>query len=165
MKRKLSLIIGLIAVLAVATIAYAAGQGDLAKVRAATEKFRKIEAVKDAGYGLVPDLDHCFENPGVGGMGYHYIDTASLDTALDPLKPEAIVYAPDKNGELQLAAVEYIVLAGQWDEANSEPPQLLGQTFHLNTNLGVYVLHAWIWKNNPSGIFEDWNPNVACPKP
>lgn len=165
MNSKILFIAGLIAVLAAvaATIVYASGRDDLAKVRAATRKFRKIEAVKAAGYSLVPDLDYCFDNPGVGGMGFHYINTSSLDTALDPLKPEAIVYAPDKKGKLQLAAVEYIVPAEPWDAEHSEPPQLLGQSFHLNENLGVYVLHAWIWKKNPSGIFEDWNPKVSCP--
>ena len=25
-----------------------------------------------------------------------------------------------------------------------------------------YELHAWIWKHNPSGMFEDWNPTVSC---
>jgi len=28
--------------------------------------------------------------------------------------------------------------------------------------LGVYELHAWIWKNNPSGVFYEWNPKVSC---
>jgi hypothetical protein len=40
---------------------------------------------------------------------------------------------------------------------------LMGMHFHLNEKLGVYVLHAWIWKNNSAGIFEDWNPAVTCP--
>jgi hypothetical protein len=39
---------------------------------------------------------------------------------------------------------------------------VLGHHLHLNPGLGVYVLHAWIFKNNPAGIFEDWNPNVTC---
>jgi hypothetical protein len=60
--------------------------------------------------------------------------------------------------------VEYIVPAEAWDGAgNSEPPALHGRSFHLNEELGVYVLHAWIWKNNPAGMFEDWNPQVSCP--
>lgn len=96
-------------------------------------------------------------------MGFHYINTASLDTKLDPLKPEAIVYAPKKNGKLQLAAVEYIVPAEAWDAEHSELPMLLGQHFHLNEDLGVYVLHAWVWEKNPAGVFEDWNPKVSCP--
>ena len=26
-----------------------------------------------------------------------------------------------------------------------------------------YSLHAWIWKHNPAGPFEMWNPDVHCP--
>jgi hypothetical protein len=33
----------------------------------------------------------------------------------------------------------------------------------LNPALGWYILHAWVWKNNPAGMFEDWNPTVTCP--
>jgi hypothetical protein len=25
-----------------------------------------------------------------------------------------------------------------------------------------YELHAWIWKGNPRGVFDDWNPTVSC---
>jgi hypothetical protein len=138
-------------------------QNDLAQVREATAQFHRPEAAQAAGYDLVPGLDYCFNNPGVGAMGYHYINTGILDTTVELLRPEAMVYAPGPDGILQLAAVEYIVPAGPWDAENTELPMLLGQHFHLNANLGVYVLHAWIWKNNPSGIFEDWNPNVSCP--
>jgi hypothetical protein len=59
--------------------------------------------------------------------------------------------------------VEYIVPAEPWDAAgHATPPTVLGQTFHLNPALGVYVLHVWIWRNNPAGIFEDWNPQITC---
>jgi hypothetical protein len=27
-----------------------------------------------------------------------------------------------------------------------------------------YELHAWVWKHNSSGLFNDWNPRVRCPK-
>ena len=33
----------------------------------------------------------------------------------------------------------------------------------LNPALGRYILHAWIWKPNPAGMFENWNPDVSCP--
>jgi hypothetical protein len=39
---------------------------------------------------------------------------------------------------------------------------LFGQTFERNESLGVYALHAWVWKNNPSGIFVGYNPTVSC---
>jgi len=25
-----------------------------------------------------------------------------------------------------------------------------------------YELHAWIWQNNPDGMFKDWNPSGSC---
>ena len=25
-----------------------------------------------------------------------------------------------------------------------------------------YQRHVWLWRNNPSGMFEDWNPSVSC---
>lgn len=157
-----SSVIAVLALVLVAAIPTSA-QSEVAKLRRATEQFHRTEVAQTAGYDLVSGLDHCFDNPGVGAMGYHYIDTSSLDTALDPLRPEAIVYAPDKNGKLHLAAVEYIVPVEPWDAENSELPMLFGQHFHLNEALGVYVLHAWIWKNNPLGMFEDWNPSLSCP--
>lgn len=166
MKRRKVLTVGVV-MLAVATaaasIAVAAGQDELAAVRAATAEFHRTEAAQAAGHDLVPGLDHCFENPGVGAMGYHYIDVELLDLEVDASQPEAMVYAPGPNGQLQLAAVEYIVPAAAWDASgNTELPELLGQTFHLNEPLGVYVLHAWVWMNNPAGMFEDWNPRVSC---
>ncbi len=58
-----------------------------------------------------------------------------------------------QTGRLALGAVEYIVPAAAWDAANAQPPTLYGQVFGLEEALGVYELHAWIWKNNPSGVF------------
>jgi len=98
-------------------------------------------------------------------MGYHYINTHLLDTTVEVLHPEAMVYAPDAKGSIQLGAVEYMVPAAGWDAENTRPPQVLGQSFHLDERLGMYVLHAWVWMNNPAGIFEDWNPDVSCPTP
>ncbi len=171
MKGKNTMWVGLLVALVVtavtATMVSAAGQADLAelaRLRAATAQFHQTEAAQAAGYDLVPGLDHCFNNPGVGAMGYHYINLSLLDLTVDPLQPEVMVYAPGPNGQLQIGAVEYVVPAATWDAAgNIEPPSVLGQSFHLNPALGVYVLHAWIWRHNPSGMFEDWNPTVACP--
>lgn len=166
MKYKGLIAIGLVAALIVlvVTAVSAAGQADLAQVRQATAQFHRTEAAQAAGYDLVPGLDHCFINPGVGAMGYHYINTALLDLTLDPLRPEAMVYPPGPNGQRQLGAVEYVVPAAPWDAAgNTEPPSVLGHHLHLNEALGVYILHVWIWKHNPAGMFEDWNPTVSCP--
>jgi hypothetical protein len=163
MKRKILIVFGVVLVLAavLATAVQASPQSDLAKVRKATAQFHRPEAAKAAGYDLVEGLDYCFNNPGTGGMGFHYINTSILDTTVELLHPEAMVFTPSPNG-LQLGAVEYIVPAASWDAEHDGLPVLMGQHFHLNERLGVYVLHAWIWKNNTAGIFEDWNPSVSC---
>ena len=63
---------------------------------------------------------------------------------------------------LRLVAVEYVVPQIAWTSAN--PPQLFGESFHRNDALGIWALHAWIWRANPLGMFEDFNPNVRlCP--
>src|SRR5688572_4342554 len=111
--------------------------------------------------GYEPFMD-CFDNPGVGGMGYQYVNGSLLDLKVEALATEAMVYEADANGELHFVAVEYIVPAKEWNAQNSELPTLFGHRFHLNEQLGVLVLHAWIGKDNPSGVFEDWNPTVSC---
>jgi len=25
-----------------------------------------------------------------------------------------------------------------------------------------YTLHVWAWKDNPNGLYADWNPRVNC---
>ena len=142
----------------------ASDNGELAKLKGAVAKYHNLEAAEAAGWVLVPGLDHCFENPGVGGMGVHYIDATRLDTTVDDLRPEALVYQHLPNGELHLGAVEYIVPKAAWDtEGHPGLPMALGRHMHLNEALGVYVLHAWLFTKNPAGTFEDWNPDVTCP--
>jgi len=168
MNRKNLIVVLSIIILAALTVtaAMAVGQSDLAIIRAATSQYHRLEAATAAGYAQLPGLDHCFNKPGVGAMGYHYIQAASLDLNLDPEAPEAMVYAPGPDRQLQLAAVEYIVPAEPWDQANPGTlPELMGHSLHLNEELGVYVLHAWVWKNNPAGMYEDWNPKVSCGLP
>lgn len=164
MKKATLITAGLVVALATAavSVAFASGQDELAAVRAATARFHDLKVAQAAGYVRVSGLDYCFTNPGVGGMGYHLINTSLLDTQLDALHPEAMVYAPGADSKLQLVAVEYIVPAAAWDAGHTQPPSVLGQNLHLNAALGVYILHAWIWKHNPSGVFQDWNPDVSC---
>jgi hypothetical protein len=159
-------VVALLVVMGVATASAtpsAPGPRDLAQVRGALATYHQLEAARDAGWDPVPGLDHCFANPGVGAMGYHYIDAARLDLELDPLRPEALVYVPGPQGQLRLGAVEYLVPAAPWDASHDDPPMVLGRHLHLNEHLGVYVLHAWVFAHNPAGMFEDWNPRVTCP--
>ena len=60
-----------------------------------------------------------------------------------------------------------LVIADTWN-ANTAPPQLMGQLFHLfpaPNRFGLpafYTLHVWAWKQNPKGAFVNWHPNVSC---
>ena len=160
-----------LAALAVSSVAVAdAGQADLAKVRAATAQFQRVEVAEQAGHQLgwkdpFP-ITGCIAHPTEGAMGYHWFDHDTIeDIALDPLRPEGLVYEPLPNGKLHLVAVEWIVPAEAWHDAgNDDPPTVLGQELGiLNPALGWYILHAWVWKPNPAGMFENWNPDVVCP--
>jgi hypothetical protein len=141
------------------TRASAGGGPDLAEVRRATAKFHDVARAEAAGYSRFLD---CFQLPGVGGMGQHYVQLDSLDANIDPLQPEAMVYEMRKGDRLQLVAVEYVVPVDSWTGEN--PPELFGRPFFLNSKLNVWALHAWIWRPNPLGIFENYNPKVRmCP--
>jgi len=165
MKRRTIFLSGALALIALlAVVAQAAADNNISRIRRATRAFHDTRKAQAAGYDLVPGLDFCFSDGEAGDMGIHYINTELMDTKVQLLKPEAMVYVPKRNGKLQLGAVEYIVPADQWDATGKKnPPRLMGHYFHLNAELGVYVLHAWVWKDNPSGMFEDWNPKVHCP--
>ncbi len=160
-------VIALTLIAALAGVAYAATGitnpavlRDLAQVRAATAQFQRSEAAGAAGYVNVND--ECVAHPELGAMGFHFVNFGLVDLELDALQPEILVYAPSPSGNLKLVAVEYAVPIEPWDANNSNPPMVLGQHLHANPILGLYVLHAWIWQNNPAGIFEDWNPSVSC---
>ncbi|MFW6184552.1 MAG: hypothetical protein ACOC8X_12205, partial [Chloroflexota bacterium] len=126
------LILPLLLLATVATVS-AAGKSDLAKVRAATAPFHRVDAAMDAGWDFV--ASDCVALPGVGGMGYHYVNLDLLDLHIDPSQPEVLVYAPGPNGKLKLVAAEYMVPAPPWDAANSAPPTALGQTMHYTPHL------------------------------
>lgn len=146
------------------------GQSNLAQVRAATAKFHRVTVAEAAGHQLGwknPDIpiDGCIAHPTEGAMGYHWFDHDAIeDIALDPLRPEGLVYEPLPNGKMHLVAVEWIVPAEEWHAAgNEDPPSVLGEDLGiLNPALGWYILHAWVWKPNPSGMFNNWNPDVDC---
>jgi hypothetical protein len=148
------------------------GRVSLGDVRAATARYHSLSVAIAHKYGILKDAKGiaCIDNPGVGAMGVHYVNGGLVGTTeVNPLKPEALVYEPGKNGQMNLVAVEYVTFKAQWDATHKSPPKLFGQTFMLTPDgnrFGLpafYSLHAWIWKHNPSGTFAMWNPNVHCP--
>jgi len=146
---------------------------ELAQVRKVTARFHRVEEAVAAGYELgwvngsgVRIITGCVAHPTEGAMGYHYFNQELVDDlAVDPLEPEVLVYAPDPDGILRLVAVEWVVPGPNTNPPGiSEPPSVLGMEMHiLVPAVGFWIKHAWIWKNNPAGMFADWNPNVTCP--
>lgn len=137
----------------------------VATVRQATRGFMNVDAAEAAGYGL---FHGCVSGAQEGAMGIHYVNGDLVgDGEIDASRPEALIYEI-RGGRLQLVGVEYVVIAEAWDANHETPPALMGQVFHY---VGApnrykipafYELHVWAWKQNPSGMFTDWNPKVSC---
>lgn len=145
-----------------ATPAFAGGRAPLAEARQGTAEFHKVAHAEAAGYGSTLDALGCFENPAEGGMGLHYLNGDLLNGTVDAAAPEALVYEMRADGKLKLVGLEYLVPSELVDPQN--PPKLFGHQFHPHPSLPFWILHAWIWRPNPSGMFADYNPNVAmCP--
>jgi len=130
-------------------------------VRAATAAYHSTSQAEADGYGD-PGLP-CFDSPSTNqGMGFHLVNGDLLNDggALSPTHPEALVYEMH-DGTLKLVAVEYIVKMS--DSATA--PHFLGQQMVPNESLGLWTLHAWIWRKNPQSLFATYNANVPlCPR-
>ena len=153
---------------ATATVQSANVNALLAAVRNATARYHDVSAALADGYqlGYRGAVTGCVAKPGTGAMGYHYFNWAKMDDpAIVADDPEVLVYHTGDDGTLVLGAVEWVVPKATWDAAgNTAPPVVFGQSLHiLNPVLNWYVEHAWVWTENPSGLFADWNPNVGCP--
>ena len=132
---------------------------DLATLRRVTAPFHRFAKATEAGWSA--KITPCMLNgAGAGAMGFHYGNTAYIDGQVRVDQPELLIYEPQKNGRLRLVGVEYIVPLDAWKSAS--PPRLFGQDFKVNDAFHVWALHAWVWRENPTGIFKDWNPDVSC---
>jgi hypothetical protein len=153
--------------LSVAAFPVKGGQANLDAVRNATAAFHNVAAAEAAGYA---PFYICTDKEGVGAMGQHFVNGALVaDPAVDPLKPEALVYEPQPDGSLRLVAAEYVTFQDAWAQAfGATQPTVLG-TNMLAVGAGnryglppFWERHVWLWSPNPLGIFDDWNSRVSC---
>jgi hypothetical protein len=104
-------------------------------------------------------------NPRVSGTGTH----------TDFNKPSILIYEPQADSSLQLVAVENLVFIKAWEAAgNSAPPSFQGVKYDTmvddpKTEVDEahmfephYDRHVWIYRDNPNGVFAQYNPNVTC---
>ena len=123
---------------------------ELARARRATAKYLEIANAEADGY-----VDGNFFTP---GEGHHWINPLLVDDHFDPAEPEVLLYSSRPGStRLKLVAVEYLIpttfpvpegFTGDDDVWQAEEP------------LPIWVLNAWIWRDNPNGIFTFLNPRV-----
>jgi hypothetical protein len=118
--------IAISATLAVATSAIASAPDDLQATQAALSRYHSFtQALKD-GYSV--ENEPCVQAPPppglTGAMGIHAVNEALLrDPAIDPLRPELLLYMPKANGQLELVGVEYMrIAATPFGDAGIRPP-------------------------------------------
>lgn len=137
-------------------------------VHQATQGLRTPAMAVAAGY--LP-TDDCAELPGVGGMGYHYVNPVLAgDDVIDPALPEILVFIPAGHGQRRLGAVEYFKADADQDvTTTADRPSLFGTHPFDGPMLGHepgmpihYDLHVWLYKHNPDGQLAAWNPAVSC---
>jgi hypothetical protein len=131
---------------------------EVERIRDATAAFRDLDEAVAAGYPRA--VSRCIERPPEGGMGYHHQNPALLDARLEVERPEILVYEQTGTGEYELTGVEYVVPFRSWPD--EPPPTILGRSLKPAPALQIWYLHVWVWRSNPSGLFADWNPTVAC---
>ena len=132
---------------------------DVSALRASLAPYTSLGLAKTAGYATA--ITDCMSNGDEGAMGVHFAKTALIDGTADPLHPEALIYEPGTNGEMSLVGVEFIVPFAAVAKT-AAAPSLFGQQFLPNDVFGVWALHVWTHRANPSGLFASWNPRVHC---
>jgi hypothetical protein len=151
---------------------------DLERARKATEKFQDVHAAEAAGY---QKLGGDFP-----GMGTHFVLTMEAGK-FDVEKPPILLYVKGADGGYTLGGVGYLfdAPAGPDGQPLNPPfPKSLAN-WHQHDNIcmlpGIdnphgltesqcrekgghfiakspWLVHAWIWKDNPQGVFSPENP-------
>jgi hypothetical protein len=158
----------------------------LSGLRQLTAAFHDLDAATAAHYSLLTAppataQDGCISDAAAGGMGYHYSRFDNLgDDAITLLDPEFLVYAPTNAPRVggvartRLAAVEYFLpFSPKWPGPN-DPAFVKAPTLHdfptttelpdvaftATSRFGGWMFHIWLWENNPTGMFDNFNASV-----
>ena len=132
---------------------------------------------------------HMGQPASAGAMGIHYFRpdllgitappnprVAGSGTHTDFLEPAVLIYEPQADGSLQLVAVENLVFESAWRAAgHGPPPSFHGRPYERMADDPATPIdeahmfephfdrHVWVFRDNPSGVFALYNPNVTCP--
>ena len=124
----------------------------------------------------------------VGAMGVHYFRPDLLGVTAPPnprvngtstytdfRAPAILIYEPQADGSMQLVAVENLVFKASWAAAgHTSPPTFHGRSYEdmqddpatatdeAHNFEPHYDRHVWLYRENPAGVFEPFNPAVTC---
>ena len=130
----------------------------VATLRNATTRYLKLDSAIADGFVF---LHGCEVREDEGPVGMVYVHPVRLaDGKIDPANPDALIYAPGNEDGPTLVGVELAVPYTLWTEP--QPPKFLDATFQREDEFGVFGLHAWVWRDNPKGLFAESNPTVTC---
>lgn len=156
------------------------------RIRSTFALYQDVTKAQAAGYTVwSPDpqvAGSTCPSAAEGKMGYHLVNVplrgpASTpqtgDALIDPMKPEMLLYEKRSDGTLHLVGVEWIVFKAAWERekgVGAAPPTVFGEPLPYSEHtfaaggpvLGHYELHAWVFKDNPLGMFAPYHPNVSC---
>ena len=154
----------------------AAGEPYKAQIDALRKSLEKYQDYKAAVRDLYLSTVDCVHYAGEkiahhmeyakGAMGVHFVNL-TVRGAPDPMKPNVLIYEP-VGKKLKLVAVEWLV---PLTSDTKERPLLFGHSFMgpmevheplIPKEYVHYDLHAWLFKDNPLGMFAPTNPNANC---
>jgi hypothetical protein len=130
----------------------------VAAVLEATQRFESLETALAEGW--TNQYPEGCASSDEGAQAFHYLNPSLVDGQVDLLQPELFMYEPQADGSMELVGVDYVIPFDQW--SGEKAPTLLGQPMMRNEPLGVWALHIWAQRENPSGTFAPWNPDVSC---
>jgi hypothetical protein len=161
-------------------------------VRLAAARFADVEVALAEGYIRDPgnscETADMMGRPATdGAMGIHYFRPDLLGiTATEPrvagtgvhtdfTTPAVLLYEPQADGSMELVGVENLVFMDAWAAAgNTAPPSYLGEVWdamvddpdtEIDESHGFaphYDRHVWVFRENPNGVFAQFNPAVTC---
>lgn len=123
---------------------------ELDRARQATLRYADVSQAIADGY---VDINVVMPN-----MGRHFMKQSLVDERFEIDKPELLVYSPE-GSQLKLVAVEYAVPL----DRSAEAPAGFTSTddvWDRNAGFQLWLLHAWVHRDNPSGVFNSTNPSV-----
>ena len=161
-------------------------------IRTATDKYKDVNVALAEGFIPDPSghcVSAAAEGLPAewGGMGIHYLNPILLQiiaseprvngnsTHTDFTQPSILLYEPQVDGSLELVGIENLVwieamkaagnpdvpvfMGRNWDKMADDPATVADEAHRFMPH---YDQHVWLYRENPGGILNPFNPAVTC---